>query len=94
MPVLSFGGVEKVVLAQARQFRAAGWRPHLFVIGARQAALPPEAVAPFESITLVHGLGEDGEDWTAGYFGEARRAWAIGRRRRTCSASWPACMRC
>ncbi len=69
VPVFSFGGVEKVVLAQARQFRAAGWRPHLFVIGGRQMALPPEAAEPFESITLVHGLGEDGEDWTAGYFG-------------------------
>ncbi len=69
VPVFSFGGVEKVVLAYAEQFRAAGWRPHLFLVGSRQMALTPEARAAFESITLVHGLGEDGEDWSAGYFG-------------------------
>ena len=69
VPVFSFGGVEKVVLAYAQQLRAAGWRPHLFVLGSRQAALTPEARASFESITLVHGLGEDGEDWSQGYFG-------------------------
>ncbi len=69
VPVFSFGGVEKVVLAYAEQLRAAGWRPHLFVVGGRLMALTPEARAAFASITLVHGLGEDGEDWSLGYFG-------------------------
>lgn len=72
LPLLSFGGVERVVLNQAAVFRAAGWRTHLVVAGAQRVELLPGLAEAFDSITMFAGLGEDRLDWEGdGYFGAA-----------------------
>lgn len=75
LPLFALGGVERVVLNQARVLRARGWRVHLFVLGAARAMLPEEARGVFESVTLLHGTGETESDWRSPYFGAETAAW-------------------
>ncbi|MBX6743577.1 MAG: glycosyltransferase [Acetobacteraceae bacterium] len=75
LPLFTLGGVERVVLNQARVLRGRGWRVHLFVLGAARATLPQEAHGLFESITLLHGTGETEADWRSPYFAAETAAW-------------------
>ncbi len=52
VPVFAFGGVEKVVLAQARVLRDRGWTPHLFLAGAESLALPVTEADTFATINV------------------------------------------
>jgi glycosyltransferase involved in cell wall biosynthesis len=53
LPMASFGGVERVAENYAREFRRAGWNPHLFVVGSDKAELLPEFQNVFETIHVV-----------------------------------------
>lgn len=49
LPLVEFGGVEKVALQMARGLRAHGWVPHAFVLQSTDIALTPDWAAIFES---------------------------------------------
>jgi glycosyltransferase involved in cell wall biosynthesis len=57
--VCDIGGSERVALNLAREARARGWAPHLFVAGSAVARLLPEFTGVFESVTVV----DRWEDW-------------------------------
>ena len=53
MPLVEFGGVERVALNIAAALKAAGMVPHLFVLEARDIQFGPEWHAVFESVTFL-----------------------------------------
>lgn len=53
LPIVEFGGVEKVALNIARALRNRGIRVHLFVLEGRDAALTPEWREVFSSVTFL-----------------------------------------
>ena len=53
LPLVAFGGVEKVALKVATEFRRSGWRCHLLVL-AEQANLDEHWLAAFDSILFYH----------------------------------------
>ena len=53
LPIVAYGGVEKVALHIAEQFRKRGWRCHLVVL-AKEAMLSKEWRATFDSIAFFH----------------------------------------
>ncbi|MGB6168756.1 MAG: glycosyltransferase, partial [Geitlerinemataceae cyanobacterium] len=53
LPILAFGGVEKIALNIARIFKANGWKVHLFVFDTQMQELP-EWARVFETINFVH----------------------------------------
>ena len=57
LPLVAFGGVEKVALNMARGMRAHGWVPHLFVIGAQEGAISAEWREVFESVNFLADAG-------------------------------------
>lgn len=67
LPLVEFGGVEKVGLNMARGLAAQGWVPHLFIVGARDGVLTEEWREAFESISF---LADD-----------AFRVWGGGRQK-------------
>ena len=72
LPLFSFGGVEKVILNYARELRARGFRPHLFVTAVQQMHFEPEMAEVFESLNFVGCKEVEGANWRNGYFG----AWS------------------
>lgn len=85
LPLVEFGGVERVALNAARAMKRAGWRPHLFVIDARSCQFGAEWHETFDSVTFLaddqfatwgHAsssyLGTDVPDWSrSGHQGNA-----------------------
>lgn len=63
LPLVEFGGVEKVTLNIARELKNTGWIPHLFVLEQHKAALSKEWFFVFESISFSSSL--EGIDWTS-----------------------------
>lgn len=55
LPLVEFGGVEKVALNLAREFKAAGYGVHLFVLQSNNCALSEEWREVFDSITFFSG---------------------------------------
>lgn len=53
LPLVEFGGVERVALNTARALKRAGWRPHLFVLNAPDCQFTPEWRAAFDSVTFL-----------------------------------------
>lgn len=53
LPLVEFGGVEKVALQMARGLRAHGWVPHAFVLEATDISLTPEWGEVFESTNFL-----------------------------------------
>ncbi len=79
LPLVEFGGVEKVALNMAAGMKAHGWIPHLFVVGANEGAISEEWCEVFETINF---LADDafnlwGGDQNA-YFGTNVPDWATG----------------
>jgi glycosyltransferase involved in cell wall biosynthesis len=74
LPIVAFGGVEKVALAMARQFARSGWRCHLLVLG-KEAALDEDWLAAFDSIAFYHD--ERMYDWSGAsqYLGSSYPSW-------------------
>lgn len=88
LPLVEFGGVERVALNTARAMRRAGWRPHLFVIDAGGCQYSAEWQDAFESVTFLAEkdfatwggasssyIGTDVPDWSR--YGDQRDATAM-----------------
>jgi glycosyltransferase involved in cell wall biosynthesis len=71
LPIASFGGVERVAYNLAREFTAAGWRVHLFVVGSTRIEMPREFAGSFTSINFLNDAGFDGWDENSSYQGTA-----------------------
>ena len=79
LPIVEFGGVEKVGLNMAQGLRAQGWVPHLIVVGARDAVLTPEWRDTFDSISFL--ADDEFRVWGGGsrsYLGTEIPGWATG----------------
>lgn len=77
LPLIEFGGVEKVALHMARALRAQGWIPHAVVLEARDAHVSREWSDVFESTTFL--LGTEFSTWYGGqqnYAGTNIPEWA------------------
>jgi glycosyltransferase involved in cell wall biosynthesis len=74
LPVVAFGGVEKVARNLARQFAASGWRCHLLVL-AKEAAFDEGWLSAFDSIAFYHD--ERMYDWSGPlqYLGSSYPSW-------------------
>lgn len=57
LPLVEFGGVEKVAQQMARGLRAHGWVPHAFVLGSNDIALTPDWAEAFETTSLLADPG-------------------------------------
>jgi glycosyltransferase involved in cell wall biosynthesis len=69
LPMFSFGGVEKAAGELAREMRAKGWIPHLFVGPATSLRLPRHLEGLFESVSFLDGPLVGGWDEGASYLG-------------------------
>ncbi|MEI6800670.1 MAG: glycosyltransferase family A protein, partial [Pseudomonadota bacterium] len=77
LPLVEFGGVEKVALNFARAIRDRGDRPHLFVLNQADAAISADWRKVFDSITFYADAGFGA--WGGGtktYFGTEVPRWA------------------
>jgi glycosyltransferase involved in cell wall biosynthesis len=71
MPIATFGGVERVAYNLAQQFARAGWRAHLFVVGATRIQIPEEFTELLASINFLHDASFEGWDQQREYQGTA-----------------------
>ena len=69
LPLMEFGGVEKVIINYARTLRDEGFVPHLFITGAQRIKTSNETVALFESINFIFDASFESGDWDERYFG-------------------------
>lgn len=53
LPLVDFGGVEKVTHSMAAAFRERGWTPHLVVLNRRDALLSPGNLAVYETVSFL-----------------------------------------
>ena len=76
LPLVEFGGVEKVALQMAKGLRAHGWVPHAFVLQTSDIAYTPEWSEVFESTTIL--TGSDFVAWGdgPGYLGTPVPHWS------------------
>lgn len=77
LPLVEFGGVEKVALNMAQGLAAQGWVPHLFIVGARDGVLTPEWHETFESVNFLADSAF--QAWGSGtqqYLGTEIPGWA------------------
>jgi glycosyltransferase involved in cell wall biosynthesis len=77
LPLVEFGGVEKVAQQMARGLREHGWVPHAFVLGASEIAMTPDWAKVFESTNLL--ADPDFATWGGGpqdYLGTNVPKWA------------------
>lgn len=77
LPMVEFGGVEKVALQMARGLRAHGWVPHAVVLEANDVAVTPDWSSVFESTSLSIDPGF--RTWGGGtqnYLGTNVPGWA------------------
>jgi glycosyltransferase involved in cell wall biosynthesis len=77
LPIVEFGGVEKVALNIARAMKEKGWSTHLFIVQNRHAALTAEWHAAFDSFSFLvdDAFATWGEAKTT-YFGTDVPRWA------------------
>lgn len=77
LPLVEFGGVERVALNSARAMKRAGWRPHLFILDSQSCLFTKEWRETFESVTF---LSEPGfATWGsahANYYGTDVPSWS------------------
>lgn len=69
LPIASFGGVERVAYNLAQQFTKAGWRAHVFVVGANRVEIPAEFTGSIASIHLLNDADFGGWDEGSQYQG-------------------------
>jgi len=77
LPLVEFGGVEKVALNMARGLKAQGWVPHLFVLAAHSGAIGPDWHDVFETVNFLND--DSFAAWGGGetsYFGTEIPGWA------------------
>lgn len=88
LPLVEFGGVERVALNVAKAMKSSGWRPHLFILDSQGCQFSAEWRDTFESVTFLadpgfttwgpantNYLGTDVPDWSR--FGDQRQATAM-----------------
>jgi glycosyltransferase involved in cell wall biosynthesis len=77
LPIVEFGGVEKVALQIAKALKAHGLVPHLIVLEARDCAFSEEWRSTFESVAFLGDPSfktwEDGQS----YYGTTISQWAL-----------------
>ena len=78
LPLVSFGGVEKVAINLARSLRQQGWQPHLFVFAAPGVDNLAELSETFATINFLADPLAEQYDPTTRYFGTEFSAWANG----------------
>jgi glycosyltransferase involved in cell wall biosynthesis len=71
LPIASFGGVERVAYNLAQQFARAGWRAHLFILGATRIHIPEEFAASLTSINFLNNASFERWDEQREYQGTA-----------------------
>ncbi|MEM6408714.1 MAG: glycosyltransferase [Pseudomonadota bacterium] len=71
LPIIDFGGVEKVTLNVARAFKDNGWHVSLFVLGSDKIAAPMSQLAFADDVTILGPL--DFSEWSSdqSFLGEA-----------------------
>jgi glycosyltransferase involved in cell wall biosynthesis len=77
LPLVEFGGVEKVAQQMARGLRGHGWVPHALVLGASDIAFTPDWAETFESTSVL--ADPDFSVWGGGqqdYLGTNVPQWA------------------
>lgn len=72
LPLVHFGGVEKVTFNVARVLRDAGWTPHLIVFASSRARISAEWHAIFDSISFLN-------DADVGHWNPSKPVWGTPR---------------
>lgn len=78
LPVLSFGGVEKVAIAYAAEITAAGGKCHFFVSSLRTCVLSKELISVASTITIINERGFqtfNASNPQSNYFGAPLSEW-------------------
>lgn len=76
LPLVEFGGVEKVTLNIAQSMRKKGWTPHLFILESNDIAFPKEWHETFESVNFLSDDSYQQWDGNVNYFGTDVSPWA------------------
>jgi len=76
LPLVAFGGVEKVAICLAREMRAAGWSPELIVTESETALLSPEIRSVFDAVGFADDPDQRAWDGQAEYLGTDLLPWA------------------
>lgn len=76
LPLVEFGGVEKVTLNIARSMAKRGWTPHLFILERNDIALPKEWQSVFDSVNFLDDESQNDWDGAVSYLGTDISPWA------------------
>lgn len=76
LPLVEFGGVEKVALNTAAALRARGWTPHLIILERTSAVFSDEWRETFETISFLMDKSINAWNDRASYHGTVIPAWA------------------
>lgn len=76
LPLVEFGGVEKVTLNIARSMLRRGWTPHLFIIETNDISLPPEWLDTFGTVNFLDDGSQHDWDGAVSYLGTDISPWA------------------
>ncbi|MDR3450053.1 MAG: glycosyltransferase [Alphaproteobacteria bacterium] len=76
LPLMEFGGVEKVVLNYARVFRDRGCDVHLFIVNETEIGLASQAREIFASVNFLAVPGAGDGDWNKLYYGAGASQYA------------------
>jgi glycosyltransferase involved in cell wall biosynthesis len=80
LPILAFGGVEKVALNTAAALRRQGWTPHLAVLERDEGTLPCDWQGVFETVSFLGDPGQTAWDGGRAYCGTDLPPWATAGR--------------
>jgi glycosyltransferase involved in cell wall biosynthesis len=76
LPLVEFGGVEKVALNIARALKKAGWIPHLFILESTNINFTEEWSVVFESVNFLDDESQKDWDGAVSYMGTDISPWA------------------
>ncbi|AJG15108.1 glycosyltransferase [Pseudomonas plecoglossicida] len=76
LPLVEFGGVEKVTLNIARSMLRRGWTPHLFIMETNNISLPPEWLDTFDTVNFLDDDSQHHWDGAVSYLGTDISPWA------------------
>jgi glycosyltransferase involved in cell wall biosynthesis len=76
LPLIEFGGVEKVALNIAKALKKTGWTPHLFVLESNDIALTQDWREVFESVNFLQDDSQKDWDGVVSYMGTDISPWA------------------
>ncbi|MBD8729764.1 glycosyltransferase [Pseudomonas sp. CFBP 13710] len=76
LPLVEFGGVEKVALNIARALKKFGWTPHLFILESTNINMTEEWRVVFESVSFLSDESQKDWDGAVSYMGTDISPWA------------------